>query len=273
MRLLVLVTALVLPSGLVWANAECTPQNLKSGMVPAPGETAVPINARVFVERLSWAARPAPVLKAADGTIVPVAEGALTFPAGSITVLSPNQLLEANATYKVVAGTEELGTFTTGTTSLTTTPATPRVVDTEQRSGTVAGGSPFGSTQYYSTYVTVEAAAPVIVVDIDTKATLDSAQVSGGVSHATDERQLDFQDDDSSCSINLGGPSASVRFGAFDVAGNFSGWSEPQEVTLPKDEGCGCANVAPSSASAGGVCALLLLAVWRFSLRRVVLRR
>ena len=32
--------------------------------------------------------------------------------------------------------------------------------------------------------------------------------------------------------------SAPVRFGAIDLAGNFSGWSDPVNVQLP--DGCGC---------------------------------
>jgi MYXO-CTERM domain-containing protein len=54
--------------------------------------------------------------------------------------------------------------------------------------------------------------------------------------------------------------SAPVRYGAFDLAGNFSGWTEPDTLTIGR--GCGCRSDAPGAPS------LLLLAVAALALRR-----
>jgi hypothetical protein len=52
-----------------------------------------------------------------------------------------------------------------------------------------------------------------------------------------------------------------VRFGVVNIAGEFSGWSQPSTVTLPEDGGCQMAGGRGPRApwTAGGLAILLLL--------------
>ncbi len=65
----------------------------------------------------------------------------------------------------------------------------------------------------------------------------------------------------SSCGTNWPdaeeGDSTELRYGVYDLAGNFSGWSEPITLTVIEPEGCSCSASASRSSLFAG--ALLLL--------------
>ena len=68
----------------------------------------------------------------------------------------------------------------------------------------------------------------------------------------------------SNWSFEESGDAVSTRLGAFDYAGNFSGWSAPEDIGAG---GCGCAVVGADSGPRGGygvfAAALAALAVLR----------
>ncbi|MCH9682879.1 MAG: hypothetical protein K0V04_15690 [Deltaproteobacteria bacterium] len=100
----------------------------------------------------------------------------------------------------------------------------------------------------------------ILLVDIGQETTLDPEALEGEVGvvsvdtdfvigHACVPTWADAQP----------GDSTTLAFASFDLAGNFSGWTEPEPVTV-EDQGCQCR--AGSSRPPVGTLALLLLGLW-----------
>ncbi len=94
----------------------------------------------------------------------------------------------------------------------------------------------------------------LLVVDIGDSETLDVLQHEGFVSTVTSDGTLRLGGSTDGC---VGpwpgdrGETMSIRYGSFDLAGNFSGWTEPTTVTMPKVPAtcsCNCSSTNASSA-------------------------
>lgn len=100
----------------------------------------------------------------------------------------------------------------------------------------------------------------ILVADLG-DATLDAEALAGSVTAASSEPQLmvgvGLCDDIWSGAED---ETLEIRFGLFDLSGNFSGWTEPEPVELPK-RGCSIADEQTPAAWAWGL--LLLAAVRR----------
>jgi hypothetical protein len=94
----------------------------------------------------------------------------------------------------------------------------------------------------------------ILVVDVGGEATLDPAALGGEVALASTDTEFEIGH---SC-VPIWrdaepGASTTVSFGAFDLAGNFSGWTEPEPVSV-EEEGCQCragASRVPTTAVLG----------------------
>lgn len=128
-----------------------------------------------------------------------------------------------------------------------------------------SSGSSCGESDY--ALVELQHEGGIVVLDIAGQSQLTVDAPSGSVNdvygadgfligHQVCGRHYNWSFDDD-------GPAKDVRFGSFDLAGNFSGWSEPQEVSA----GCSC-RLAPTGAASGQVFAMVGLALVGFSRRR-----
>jgi hypothetical protein len=77
----------------------------------------------------------------------------------------------------------------------------------------------------------------LIVADVDGEASVLPGGPSGRVSAAAVGQSLELGYGGCLEGWPHGERTATLRFGAFDAAGNFSGWTEPEEFSLG---GCGC---------------------------------
>ncbi len=97
----------------------------------------------------------------------------------------------------------------------------------------------------------------VVLVDLGA-ARLDPATLTGEVADLAIERRVFVGRH--VCRENWSGvdtgSKAQVRFGALDVAGNFSGWTEPFEARTPSFRGLGCSTVSGALAGPWALAAL-----------------
>ena len=77
----------------------------------------------------------------------------------------------------------------------------------------------------------------LIVVDVDEDESLFPSELRGGVTAAAIGQSVELGYGGCVEGWPHGERTATLRFGAFDVAGNFSGWTEPEAFDIG---GCGC---------------------------------
>lgn len=257
MRTYAMALSLLFIPTLALATSPCMDDVLDGQVLPLNGATDVPLNARVFYFPQGSAGTP--VLKDDTGAAVSTTSSTITIQAGSVTVLTPSQPLTANKSYTVSVTSGTLSTFTTGTTTATQAPAVPHVTGEDPITGSYAGGPPWGDNLFAINRVTIDGTAPMVLVDVDNKTTFAPASLSGSAAHLTDSKTIEF-DRDGICTVKVESDSAQVRLGALDVAGNFSGWSDPQTVNIPSN-GCGCS--ASNTPRAPWIAILAVLALLR----------
>lgn len=220
---------------------------------PSVSSTSVPSNTKVWVFQLGCET---PELRRIDGTIVPTSMTSLD----RTRVLHPDDPLEIGSTYEVV------GCFGTASTFMVTTgpddepPARPSVSTTEPENGS-GGTSSCGEYEYVP--LLASQTDTILTLDIAGRAALDPEAVSGKVADVFFPFQRPVVGNEVCGSFNWSfseeGDAVDTRLGAFDYAGNFSGWSEPETVA----GGCGCevAGAEPARASGYGIAALGLIAL------------
>jgi len=234
----------------------------------APRGDGVPLNARVWVISNNGEL-PSPGLVDATGAPVAVDMNAMGLADGqTLLVLTPRELLQPSTEYTVLQTT-----FTTGTASDTTPPPAPSAISggwvSEQGSGACPGNC--RPSDYWRSTVTSDG-AHIIVADADQGGTLDPVAFTGAIAVATSVTKDRPGATTGSSWVQLGEfecaprnwlpdePPGSLRFGAFDLAGNFSGWSEPAVIAAR----AGC-QAGRSNDPWPQLFAILLL--WRWSRR------
>lgn len=191
----------------------------------------------------------------------------------SLTVLTPVEPLAPEATYGVFVGDELVSTFTTTTSTDAQPPPVPTVELVSSRTSIEYFPGLNCSSCPPSAFATVELSGERLfyVADFVDDQAFEPNEANGEVRVLTSDPVLEFGK--GACGGNWdAGPfsSQSFRVGAFDIAGNFSGWSEPRLIVLP-GPGCSCGLVPEGSRSTvPGVFALGLLGL---SLSRAGLRR
>lgn len=205
---------------------------------PGPGATAVPTNTLVWCGGQSWASDAVPLwLKDASGAEVAGTSHVLETTDYDVTVFVPDEPLSPNTTYSYGCMSEgrEVA-FTTGAGPSEEDP--PALPDPSTHRARTTMISHWGD----SVGVIFENVAPagtLVVVDVNAGANLRAEDPSGAVA------EILLLDDAGSVFVRNGpcggawpdaalGDTASIAFGAFDLTGRFSGWSEAVEVTLPE---------------------------------------
>jgi hypothetical protein len=116
----------------------------------------------------------------------------------------------------------------------------------------------------------------IIVLDLAGSSTLDAAGPSGDVADATLSFTEEFLVGSYPCGGNWPeaglGASTTVALGAFNLAGEFSGWSDTLPITLPtrytteEPEGAGC-HFGAAGGSSSGAAGLLAAFLWQVARR------
>lgn len=237
---------------------------------PELGATEVPLNTRIWIAQLEEFEIPPlgePLLHVfGETTALEFTTSTIDTGNGPLTVLTPLAPLAPMTRYELLdcayvdcvdgTGGSLVTRFITGTTTDTAPP--PRPVETGRDGDADRGGrTSCGKSAWARVEFTAEG---LVVMQLD-EGTLDPEALLGEVSIATLEDNATV----GRGACFTGWPdwesnSATVRYGAFDLAGNFSGWTEPDTLTIGR--GCGCRSDAPGAPS------LLLLTVAALALRR-----
>lgn len=275
MRIVIAVTAIAVGLALVPREADaCScidPKDSISLIAPEDGATEVPVNAKIWVgggrvqreyneQTGKMEASPIELLDNQD-QLVEGTKSTLEAADGVVYLFKPAVSLTAGGTYRVRAGETVLSTFTAGSDSDTVAPAIPTVLSEDGKSNpeSLFGQSSCGPSFWVKFELKTEGI--LNVVDRDNTSALDTQAPSGTASsiEATPSVWLGS----SGCTTNwpdaTSGASAQVRFGTFDIAGNFSGFSAPREAEIPSSFlGCGCsAGAAPGAALMMGLAMLM----------------
>lgn len=205
---------------------DCKCGSTEYGLRTLPGADAVdvPTNTRIWGTDVES-------LHDDKGVAVPVARTSITDSEDSseFTVLHPLKDLAPNTTYTITTsfGTQE---FTTSAGPLTTPPPVPEIEELEQERSRDCGGK-----LYRATYI-LRGSGAVFLLDTAETAILAPEDIAGDVTAFANGPVFRLG---ATCGGFENVPSAptrnsttTVRFSSFDLAGNFSGWSEPEELTF-----------------------------------------
>jgi len=240
---------------------------------PADGETDVPINARLWVGAGLYQGEPGDAegrLALLDAAGDPVAATVTELFGNNdrIAVITPDELLLAGETYSIELDEAlELGTFTAGDAEDLDAPAVPAELERESSASPRTPGveNSCGPTDMVT--LTLDGSALVFVAEVDGWDSLDADAIDGEASELSLDGVLEIGSAGCVWSWPDAEPRASttVRWGAYDIAGNFSGWSTDEEISIPS-AGCSC-SVGGEGASQAG--AALLLGLIGLAVRRV----
>ncbi len=217
------------------ANA-CSCLRRLSVEVPSEGATDVPTNAVLWTQG-SYVDIGEFVLMGADGVAVPHATSVIELIDAPMAALRPDIPLQPEMDYTLwlcVDGVceDDLVHFRTGTGLDTSSPAVPDLLSTKHDHAAKSVCPGFKNITF--TFEVEEGG--LLVAAYGTNLSFDPIAFDGDLGAATNEQRLTVGS--GLCSGGWpGGDTQTVRFGNYDQAGNFSGWSEPIEESL---EGCGC---------------------------------
>ncbi len=195
-------------------------------------EEDVPLNTRIWLddetarEPSTYANPREPRLFAPDEVVVPLGDALeLVAAGGRLRVYTP-PTLSPNTTYELRNCDDDdcshhLATFTTATTLDSTAPAAPEIHDAH--------------TANYALVVDAEFADDILVIGRP-DASAEPLASRDLVAATTDQNPLTLAEDDL--------PSYQLRFATYDLAGNFSGWTDPHEVD--RNLGCSTTTTAPA---------------------------
>jgi len=232
------------------------------GAEPSVNSQKVPTNTKVWVTRTAC---DAPALqKIDDGTFVP----GIATTMSEVQVFHPSEPLELGSTYAALDcdGTS-ISTFTVNEGPDNDPPPRP-TVSTLNPESNPGDFSSCGGYEYVP--LIAEQTDMILTLDIAGRATLDPKEVSGAVEDLFFPTEQPLVGNavcsSSNWTFDDEGAAVDTRLGAFDYAGNFSGWSDPETV----DAGCGCeaAGAEPTPRHAYGIGALGLLAALALRRRR-----
>jgi hypothetical protein len=228
---------------------------------PQPGASEVPTNTSIWLgfshnfELQLEALGQEFVLFSPEGESLQLSSTRIIVDAGFLLVITPNAPLEANARHELwlcdaMTCRDEVTNFVTGDGPDLEVPELPIELDREHDGH---GPGPCGRARWVTFEVEHEG---ILLVDVSGAASLDAEARTGRTTLATSSPR--FTLGEGLCLLGWpGGKSNDIRLGAFDLAGNFSGWSEPTSVSL---SGCGC----HTSGRKGSLLALIgLLALYR----------
>ncbi len=234
-------------------------------LAPADGATDVPVNARIWVGAgtANWG-QGAVTLTGEAGAEVAATVSDLSGNNERIIVLAPAADLDAGAAYEVRVDDEVIGSFVAGAEADDAPPEVPGELEREATSSARVPGmaNSCGPTDVVT--LDLEPTGHVLIASLQGEDTVDVEAIDGEAADVSLDGLLRIGSAGCTWSWTDAAPGAStgVRWGAFDLAGNFSGWSDEVTVTVPP-AGCTCSSVG---SPASGLAGLMLLGL-------VVLRR
>jgi|GEM_PF-1222122 hypothetical protein len=236
-------------------------------VAPANGETGVPRNTRLWVGAFVQDV----TLTGPNNQTVALSRGILRGNNRDVlAVFTPAALLEPSAAY-VFNMDGQMVSFTTSNASDVEAPAEP-VVSPLESSFARDTPSPIpvsscGNGGHAYDSFSVQHNGLFTLVEIDTPEQLDESTITGSVGDIASITGGDVFVGRGICLFNWDGAdegeSTNVRFATVDVAGNFSGWTEPSQATIETNGGC-----AQASSSSLGVLAVLALPLRRRTRRQ-----
>ncbi|MEW5853255.1 MAG: MYXO-CTERM sorting domain-containing protein [Myxococcota bacterium] len=219
-------------------SCECPEPHSNMLLAPSDGQTGVPVNTRIWVGgghtggfRAGGGRTGVSLTEQATGNPVSGAQGQLSGPEELFTVFTPTATLKPDTAYEIHVGSKTFQ-FTTGSDEDNDNPAKPTVEKTRFISGPepACGPAPVNVATF-----TLKSDGLVVVGDLDAASALDVAEATGTVSGVTQGDTLSFGN--GNCHVGWGnaGPlvKGDFRFGVYDLAGNFSGWTATQPVIIP----------------------------------------
>lgn len=255
------IALLIATTPRVAAPCDCAVPGL-AFVAPADGASEVPLNARV------WSGGVDARLLDAGGVEVAASITRIDVDGIAIRVLAPLALLQPGATYTIERGSGSTS-FVVGATRDDEAPAAPREMTRRTVVFDAHESQTCGGRGEYYVELQLEHEGLFALVDRDATTTLDGRAPSGAVSTAAFDGVAALLGSGAcvrSWPEAAPGSSAGVRFATFDVAGNFSGWSDSSEVEIPG--GCECTATEPTTSTPGLLVALTLLAALALRRRR-----
>jgi hypothetical protein len=243
---------------------ECVEQPLE--MRPGPADAEVPSNTKIWLTGSSYALSEceSAAIEDSTGQSIGFTPSFLAEPANryrKLMVLTPADPLTVGETYRLTGceshafDAPELR-FTVNADADTSAPAVPSVTAQEPvRDG--SSNSSCGEAEYVP--MDIDHGGAIALLDIAAESNLAPVSPSGTVtdvffgtdyvvgSQICGRHNWDFEEE---------GDATDVRFAVFDLAGNFSGWSDPQDV----ETGCAC-RVEPGRSGSEGRASALVLAL------------
>ena len=238
-------------------------------VAPAQGASGVPSNTRIWVgvANLADALDPASgiTLLDSDGEAVGVTHSEITADLDVLAVYTPDAPLAVGPYTVLDTAGSVITSFTVGADSDDEAPASPLEIGREASSD-ARGPFPTSSCGYADMVtIEVETDGLFVLANVEGADSLDVDAVAGSASQVAFDGTLRIGKAGCTFSWADAEPSATttVRLGTFDLAGNFSGWTEPDAVTLPPagatGTGSGCS--AAGGASPGAFAFLFALGV------------
>lgn len=267
-RSLLSLSFLALGTALLPGRAEacsCMPPGFTSFMAPEDGATAVPTNTRIWVggqqtgggDFSGQTALPIE-LRDAQGNVVPGDEQELQGAFELVAVFVPDAELTPGENYQVLIGGEVLSTFSVGDGRDDMPPQIP-VITSQDNIHESGNFSSCGEAHYAN--LGVSHGGVLALMDREEESTLDETHPAGILTELVirDSVTLGNAPCQSSWDEAKRGSKTQVRFSAFDLAGNFSGWSQNETIRIGAENGCSTVAGSP---------ALALLLVGALAVRR-----
>ncbi len=207
-------------------------------IAPADGAVDVPTNTRIWIGGVDTG----PWLRDASGAEVAGTVSSLRSRAGIVRIFTPDAPLRPGVTYTGYGGSPGSATFTVGSGPDTTPPALPSITSRQhypgRTFGTAFGGSSCDSGDDRLLTLDIADRAMLTLVDINETSNLNASVPEGPISVMSVEHTVNIG---RTACINTweGTGDMGVRLAAFDIAGNFSGWSE-ESAEVVETVGCSC---------------------------------
>ena len=262
-----LVALAVLATSVPAAGLACSCMELGGTNMTGPeeGQASVPLNTRIWVGggitrglRDGETQHPIELLDS-EGVVLPGTETRLRGNWDLFDVFTPDFLLEPGATYTIRVNGEDQASFSTGVTEDTEAPAPPTVSErrTWSRPATPPDGFSCGdnsASHGFSLSFDQHLDSFLIITDGNDLADVDVDAIEGDVPSLSPflnaAMGVGFGCGGDNWLDARNGAEATFRAGSYDLAGNFSGWSEDETIIVrPAPVTEGCSAVGPASPS------------------------
>ncbi len=236
------------------------------GAMLQPQGTGIPLNTKIWIGRMELVGlnglSPDKVVAVRNARGETLGGGWSTLEAGrqELLVFSPVRELEPNTEYTVSLGNDGRFSFVTGTEHDTEPPPVPVITGQSDHTSLPDFGSTCGDSGSAIVKVSVTSEGSLVVVDRERTSTFDHAAINGRISafeEGTGELQLSLGSGPCLATWSEAGrgETTRIRVGAYDLAGNFSGFGSEEEIGISV---CGCSSASGAFGWLGLVGALAL---------------